>query len=103
MKHLVHIQFSPQAGEALGSRPGGPVPVVGRLIERFKPEAVYTSPARQAIFLVSELSPPDMAELMLAACQLAGQHPDFIPVVDGKEFGAIAAQALPRAKALIDG
>ncbi len=103
MKHLVHIQVTPQAGQAFGTRPGGPGAIVGRLVERFKPETVYLSPARQALFLVCDLSPADMAELMIAGCHFAGQHPDFIPVITGKDFGAMVGTVRPAAQKLIDG
>jgi hypothetical protein len=76
---------------------------VGRLIERFKPEAVYMSPARRELFMVCDLSAADMAEFMIAAGHLAGQYPEFIPVVEGKEFGAVVGKAIPGAKKLIEG
>ena len=103
MKQLVQIQITPQAGRELETRPGGPVPVFSRLVERFKPETFYVSPARRTLFMVCDLSPTDTAELMLAGDRIAGQHPDFIPVLPGKEFGALIAQALPGANKLVDG
>ena len=103
MKHLVQIHVTPQAGLDLEDRPGGPGPVIGRVVERFKPEAVYMSPAQRALFLVCELSPADMAELMATATRFAGQHPTFIPVIDGKDFGSVVGAAMPAAKKLVDG
>jgi hypothetical protein len=52
MKHMVRMQLTPQAGRDIEARPGGPGPVMGRLIERFKPEIVYMSPARRELFAV---------------------------------------------------
>src|SRR5262245_16964815 len=103
MKHLVQLKGTPEAGLRMEARPGGPGAVVARLIERFKPEVVYMSPGRREVFLVCELSPADMTELLIAGSHIAGQHPDFIPIVDAREFGAIVAQAMPAAKKLIDG
>ena len=103
MKHMVRIQVTPQAGHDIEARPGGPGPVMGRLVERFKPEMVYMSPARREIFMVCDLNASDMAEFMIAGCQLAGQYPEFIPVMEGKEFGAIVGKAMPAAKKLIEG
>jgi hypothetical protein len=34
---------------------------------------------------------------------VSGQHPDFTPVVDGREFGALVGQALPAARKLVEG
>lgn len=103
MKHLVRMPITPQAGHDLEARPGGPGPVVGRLVERFKPEAVYMCPARRELFLVCDLTSADMAELMIAGGQLAGQYPEFIPVLEGKEFGAVIGKAIPGAKKLVEG
>jgi len=103
MKHLVRIHITPQAGQIIEDRPGGPHPIVARLAERFQPEALYASPARREIFMVCELAPADMAELMLAGDRLAGQRAEFTPVVEGKEFGALLGKAIPAAKKLIEG
>jgi hypothetical protein len=59
MKHMVRMQLTPQAGRDIEARPGGPGPVMGRLIERFKPEVVYMSPARRELFAVCDLSRSD--------------------------------------------
>jgi hypothetical protein len=103
MKHMVRLQVTPEAGIAIEARSGGPGPVMGRLVERFKPEALYMSPARREIFMVCELSPTDMGELMIAGCAISGQYPEFIPVVEGKEFGALVGKAMSAAKKIVDG
>jgi hypothetical protein len=103
MKYMIRTQVTPQAGKDIEARPGGPGPVVGRMVERFKPEAVYMCPARREMFMVCELNPTDMAEYMISASAIAGQYPEFIPVIEGKEFGEVVGKALPAAKKLIDG
>jgi hypothetical protein len=103
MKHLVHLEGTPEAGLRMETRPGGPGPLVARLIERFKPEVVYMSPGRRAIFMVCDLSLGDMTELMIAGSHFAGRHPEFIPIVEVPEFCAIVAGAVPGARKLIDG
>jgi hypothetical protein len=103
MKHLVQVQLTSQDSEGLSVRHGGPVAFVGRLVERFAPEAVYMSPARRACFLVCDLEPRDMAELMLAGSQFSGQVPDFIPVIAGSQFADIVATAHSGAKKLLAG
>jgi hypothetical protein len=103
MKYMVRMSLTPQAGHDIEFRPGGPGPVIGRLLERFKPEVVYMGPARRELFAVCELSTADMTEFMIAGCEIAGQYPEFIPVIEGKEFGAIVGKAIPAAKKIIDG
>lgn len=104
MKHMIRMHVTPHAGHDLEfNRSGGPGPVIGRIVERFKPESLYMSPARRELFMVCELTPADMAELMIAGTEIAGQYPEFIPVVEGKEFGNVVGKALPAAKKLIEG
>jgi hypothetical protein len=104
MKHMIRMQITAHAGHDLEfTRPGGPGPVIGRFVERFKPESLYMSPARRELFMVCELSATDMAELMIAGSEIAGQYPEFIPVIEGKEFGAVVGKALPAAKKLLEG
>jgi hypothetical protein len=103
MKYLVQLEGTPEAGLRMEARPGGPGPIVARIIERFAPEAVYMSPGRRTVILVCDLTHADMTELMIAGSHISGRQPEFIPVVDAKEFGAIAARAMPAAQQLIDG
>jgi hypothetical protein len=103
MKHLVRMPVTVQAGNDLEARPGGPGPIMGRLVERFKPEAMYMCPARREIFMVCNLEPADMAELMITGSHLAGQYPEFIPVVEAKEFGGLVGKAIPGAKKIVEG
>jgi hypothetical protein len=103
MKYLVQLEGTPEAGLRMEARPGGPGPIVARIIERFAPEAVYMSPGRRTVIMVCELTHADMTELMIVGSHIAGRHPEFIPVVDAKEFGAIAGGATQAARKLIDG
>jgi hypothetical protein len=64
---------------------------------------MYMSPARREIFMVVDLEAADMAELMIAGTTLAGQHPEFTPVVEAKEFGALVGKAMPAAKKIVEG
>jgi hypothetical protein len=97
------MKVTEEAGHKLESKPGGPGPVMGRLLERFKPECVYMGPTRRQLFMVCDLSVADMAELMMAGTEIAGEYPTFHPVIDGKDFGQIVGKAMPAAKKIIDG
>ncbi len=103
MKHLVRMPVTVAAGHAIENRPGGPGPIMIRLAERFKPEAMYMCPARREIIMVCNLEAGDMAELMMVGSEVAGQYPEFLPVVEAKEFGALVGKAMPSAKKLIEG
>ena len=76
---------------------------MGRLLERFKPEAVYMCPSRRELFMVCDLTPGDMAELMMASSHVAGKYAEVIPVITGQEFGGIVAKAMAGAKKIVEG
>jgi hypothetical protein len=60
-------------------------------------------PARREVFMLAELSSADITEFMIAGCHVAGQYPVFLPVIDGKDFGAIVGKAIPGAKKIVEG
>lgn len=53
--------------------------------------------------MLAELSSADITEFMIAGCHVAGQYPVFLPVIDGKDFGAIVGKAIPGAKKIVEG
>ena len=104
MRHMVHYIVTPEAGLKIEARPGGPGPVVGRLVERFKPEAMYLCPVRRECWMVVDLpTPADMAEMMIAIVGFAGAYPEIMPVMTGQEFGPVVAKAMPAARKILDG
>jgi len=103
MKHMIRMPVTVQAGITLENRPGGPGPVIGRVLERFKPECVYMCPAKRELFMVCDLTPTDMAELMMVSGALGGQYAEMIPVVTGAEFGGVVGKAIPGAKKIVEG
>jgi hypothetical protein len=69
----------------------------------FKPEVVYMCPTRRELFMVCDLNPTDMAELMIVSSHIAGQYAEMIPVVSGAEFGGVVSKAIPGAKKIVEG
>jgi len=84
MKHMVRMQITVQAGHDIEARPGGPGPVMGRLVERFKPEAMYMCPSRREVIMVCDLDSASMAELMIAGSHLAGSTRSSSPSSTGR-------------------
>ena len=104
MKYMVHFEVTPEAGTKIEGLPGGPGPVVKRIMDRFKPEATYFAMSRRACWWAIDLDTPgDVGELMIALTDLVGGYPEFIPVVPGADFGGIIEKALPAAKKLVSG
>ena len=76
----------------------GPGPVVAKIVERFRPEAIYGNATRRELFMVVNLdTPAQMAELMYAITWFAGAEPTFTPIMRPEVFG----EAIINAKRII--
>jgi hypothetical protein len=104
MKYFVQLKIDAQVGNDLENSPGGPGPIIGRVLERFKPEAVYMACSERALLLFVDLpTEADVTELMVAASNLSLSYPTFTPVVSGKDFPALVERILPAAQKLVKG
>ena len=67
MLYLVEAHPSIERGNIVDSGEG-PGPVVAKIVERFRPEAVYGNPARRQVFMVVNLdTPAGMSSLGLSS------------------------------------
>ena len=104
MKYMVELCVDAQTGNELEAKPGGPGPVIGRVLGRFKPEVVYMTTTERKIYMVVNLEDPaSVTELMIAGAKIAGSYPKFTPVIAGDDFGEVVSKALPAANAIVDG
>jgi hypothetical protein len=72
----------------------GPGPVFGKIVERFKPEAIFGSPSRRSLIMVVNLdTPAQMAELMCVLTWFVGTEPTFTPVMKPEVYGEAIANA----------
>jgi hypothetical protein len=95
------MRLTPEAGARVESRPGGPGPIVGKLTERFKPQAMHFAVTERTIFLVVDLKDAaDVGELMVAASTICGQYPEIHAVLSPEEFADAAPKIMAGAKAL---
>ena len=99
MKYLVEIAIRPEIGNKLEKKDPGAL--FGRLFERFKPETVYMAVSARDVFMVADLEPTDLAELMIIGANMSGDHPKFTPVVPGNEFGDMLGKAMPSAMKIL--
>ncbi len=103
MKYLVEIYLTPEAGQSMESRPGGPGPVVGRMIERFKPDMTCMALSERLVYMLVELDDVALAELMIAGAEMGGEYPTFTPVVEAENFPGLVGQAVEGAKKIREG
>ena len=72
----------------------GPGPVFGKIVERFKPEAIFGCPSRRSLVMVVNLdTPAQMAELMYVLTWFVGTEPTFTPVMKPEVYGEAIANA----------
>jgi hypothetical protein len=102
MKYMVELSLTAQAGNEIEQRPGGPGPIVGRLLEEFKPEQVYMTLSERTIYMVCDLdTPAKTAALMITGANIGGQYPKLTPVIPGKDFGATVEKAIGTANKIL--
>jgi hypothetical protein len=68
--------------------------VFAKIVERFKPEAIFGSPSRRSLIMVVNLdTPTQMAELMFVLTWFVGTEPTFTPVMKPEVYGEAIANA----------
>jgi hypothetical protein len=72
----------------------GPGPVIAKIVERFRPKAIYGNPSRRQVFMVVELdTPAKMAELMYVLAWFVDVEPTFTPLMSAEIYGEAIAHA----------
>jgi hypothetical protein len=72
----------------------GPGPVIGKIVERFRPQAIYGNPSRRQVFMVVDLdTPAKMAELMYVLAWFVDVEPTFTPLMSPEIYGEAIAKA----------
>jgi len=102
MKYLIQMSVPPEIGNELERKPGGPGPIVGRILERFKPECVYMTTGERCIIMVADLDEADACELMIVSSNLGNAYPKLTPVISGENFAEVVSRALPAAHKIVD-
>jgi hypothetical protein len=72
----------------------GPGSVIAKIVERFRPKAIYGNPSRRQVFMVVELdTPAKMAELMYVLAWFVDVEPTFTPLMSAEIYGEAIANA----------
>jgi len=97
MLYLVESHPTIEAGDRTDSGEG-PGPYVAKIIERFRPQAIYGNATRRQIFMVVELeTPAKMAELMYVLAWWLKTEPVFTPIMAPETY----AEAIANAKKIL--
>jgi hypothetical protein len=93
MLYLVEAHPSIEKGNIVDSGEG-PGPVVAKIVERFRPQAIYGNPSRRQVFMVVDLdTPAKMAELMYVLAWFVDTEPTFTPLMPPEVYGEAIANA----------
>ncbi|MGZ4847844.1 MAG: hypothetical protein ACXV3E_08695 [Halobacteriota archaeon] len=98
MRYLVYLEISTEVGNRIDFEEGGPGKIMGLVMERFKPEAVYAEAGSRNVFMVADLDETQMTELMLIASKKLDTYPEFTPVFPGAATPEMAAKAIEEVK-----
>ncbi len=98
MLYLIYIEVPADVGTRIDFEEGGPAKIIGYLMERFSPEAVYTEAGMRASFMVADLNEEQMTEMMLITSKKFGTYPEFTPVFPGRATPEMAAKAIEEVK-----
>ena len=97
MLYLVETNASIERGNTIDAGPG-PGPQFAKIVERFRPQAIYGNPFRRQIFLIVDLdTPATMTELMYVLTWFTGTEPTFTPIMPPEVYG----QAIEAAKRIV--
>jgi hypothetical protein len=98
VRYLVYFEVPTDVGNRIDFEEGGPGQIIGYMMNRFTPEAVYTQAGMRAVFLVADLDEAQMTELMLLVSKKLGTYPEFTPLIPGAATPGIAAKAIEEVK-----
>ena len=98
MRYLVYFEVPADVGNRIDFEEGGPGKIIGYMMNRFTPEAVYSQAGLRAVFMVADLDEAQMTEIMLIVSKRLGTYPEFTPVIPGAATPGIAAKAIEEAK-----
>ncbi len=97
MLYLVQVNASMERANQIDAGEG-PGPTFGKIVDRFRPEAIYGTPTRRVVFMVVKLeTEAQMAELMYALTWFTGGEPTFTPIMKAENYG----EAIEKAKRIV--
>jgi hypothetical protein len=96
MKYMMEIDAGMERANVIDVK-GGPGNVLAKIAERFKPEAVYPKADTRGAYMIVDLSPEDMSELMFVMTWFTGGKPKFTPIMS-----ATFDEVIAKAKTLFD-
>ena len=93
MQYLVQLRAAMQQANKIDAGEG-PGPTFAKIVDRFRPDAVYGAPDHRSLIMIVDLDTPvQMAELMYVLTWFTGSEPTFTPVMKPEVYGEAIANA----------
>jgi hypothetical protein len=93
MLYLVQVDAAMQRANHIDATEG-PGPTFAKIVDRFRPEAIYGNPTKRAVLMIVDLDTSDaIAELMFVLTWFTGAEPTFTPLMKVDTFGAAIENA----------
>jgi hypothetical protein len=93
MLYLVQVNASMDRANQIDAG-DGPGPTFGKIVDRFRPEAIYGSPNRRTVIMIVNLETElQMAELMYALTWFTHSEPTFAPIMKVEVYGEAITNA----------
>jgi hypothetical protein len=97
MRYMIYLDVPPERAQQIESKPEGPGPFMGYIMERFKPECSYNAMTQRAMWMVVDCDEQGICELMLTLSKMSGTNPIFTPVIPTSDFGKVAGPVMEAA------
>ena len=98
MLYLVYIEVPAEVGTRVDFEEQGPGHIIGYVMNRFAPEAVYIKAGTRASFIVADLNEAQMTELMLIVSKNFGTYPKFTALIPAAAIPEMAGKAIEEVK-----
>jgi hypothetical protein len=97
MLYLVQVNAAMERANLIDSGEG-PGPTFGKIVDRFRPEAIYGTPNRRTVIMIVNLETElQMTELMYALTWFTHGEPTFTPLMKAEVYG----EAIENAKRIV--
>jgi hypothetical protein len=94
MKFMIHFTVTEAAGARIEAAQGGPAPLISYLVDRFKPQAAFVSPAKREGWMVANFDEQRLAEAMIFITNRFGAYPEITPVLSLEDFPKVVTPAI---------
>ena len=95
---LIYFEIPTEVGNRIDFEEGGPGPVIGYMMSRFKPQFAAVEAGTRNSFLVADLDEAQITELGLLVSKKMNTTPQFTPLIPAEAVVELARKAIEAVK-----